>query len=278
MAKGFQRQRLDEALDTAKPGRVGNGEDQWRIASRRLSKVATHLRQAAHLGLDIKGDTGQAMFQTMLESANRLQRRATQMERGGGALRDTSTAILMARASRDDIDTRLPPLNAEPFSAPQGYDDLPAWRQTEVRNKHDQTQSGMVEAREQEREDAAKKVAEDFERDYQPPIKVMQEIYGYEPPPPAPPGSAPTPSYAPAGGSGRSSGGYAGPRDHGEPVPTDGGPDGPGPTGRPHAHGPHAHRPHPHRPDAHRSGAHRHHAAHLAVGRHPRHLRRRRPR
>lgn len=231
MARGYQRQRLDEALDTAKPGRVGSGEDQWRIASRKLSQVASHLRQAAHLGLDIKGDTGQAMFRTMLESANRLERRSQQMERGGSALRDTASAIIVARAARDEIDTRLPPLTPEPFSAPQGYDDLPAWRQTEVRNRHDQTQTGLVEAREQEREDAARKVAEAFERDYRPPIKVMQDIYGYEPPPPAPPGNAPTPTYAPAGGSGRTSGSYAGPRRQGHPVPTDGGPDGPGPTG-----------------------------------------------
>ncbi len=237
MAKGPARQRLDEAVDTAKAGRVATGQDQWHNASERLGKVADHMRQAAHLGLDIKGDAGKKMFETMLDSANRLDRRADQMEKGKGALRDTTAAIMMARAARDEIDTALPPLEPEQFSPPQGYDDLPAWRQTEMRQNHGETQSGLVEKREQEREDAARQVAQDFEKDYQPPIKVMQQIYGYEPPPPAPPGDVPAPTFAPGGGSSRQSGTYTGPRGDGGPGdhgpgdhgPGDDGPDGDGP-------------------------------------------------
>ena len=78
------------------------------------------------------------------------------------------------------------------------------------------------DAREREREDAAPEVADPFETGYKDPIKVIQALYGYEPPPPPPLSDAPTPAHAPAPGSVLHFGIYRVPRELG-PAPSSAG-------------------------------------------------------
>lgn len=176
---GPNRQYLDAGLDEARTHRVVTASDNWRTAGNQVSLVARALYKAAHAGSGLGGQTGEAMFAAMMASSKRLGEHVEQMGKGVVALDDAQEAIQQALDARGKIDSDLPPYEKKPYKADPEDTDADTVNKKAM---HENAETTAAATREERREQRARHVAETFEKRFEHPIKVMQDIYGYEPP------------------------------------------------------------------------------------------------
>ena len=176
---GPHRAYLDHGLAQGRVPQITAASVDWVTNSGRLTIVATALRKAAESGNLLGGQTGPAMFEAMMESSKRLDFHAAQMQKGYGALIDARTMLDDARDARDKIDQDLPPHQTQPYKPDP---DLSDSDNQVAKTMYDNNQSSLSATREEQREERARKVVENFDASYRHPIKVMQQIYGYEEP------------------------------------------------------------------------------------------------
>ena len=176
---GPHRAYLDHGLAQGQVPKITAASVDWMANSGRLATVAAALRKAAGSGDLLGGQTGPAMFEAMMESSKRLDFHSKQMEKGYNALVDSRTMLQDARDARDAIDQDLPPHTKQTYKPDPDLDDA---ENQIAKTMYDNNQSTVASSREEEREQRARKVVENFDTSYQHPIKVMQQIYGYEEP------------------------------------------------------------------------------------------------
>lgn len=198
---GPHQRRLTDAVSSAARDRVSGAADDWDRTAGRLDSAAANLRSAARASTSVGGEAGSAMEERFNDAVQLLLRRSRQMAAGAAALTQSMETIDRATTAHRNIATS--DIVAEPYRQPPGFADMTERDKQVARDTHDRTQAGAMADEEAKREEQARVVAENFDRDYETPIETMKKIYGYQEPP------AGTSSTS-GGGGGPSSVGYSG--------------------------------------------------------------------
>ncbi|MFA6297803.1 MAG: hypothetical protein WC642_01465 [Nocardioides sp.] len=195
MVTGPQQMRLEQALAGASETALHGAGREWQRCSELLGRVADALDRAALAEKSVGGQTGPAMATAFRTSATGMRAKQDEIMKGMVALGLAADAVEAARATHINMDKDHPlKPNPGPYRPPPGPndgEDLP------LRAAH-QVKVGKYEQSLLDREEAARKAADDLDTEYARATDKMKQIHGI-PDPVQPPESPQGPSGPPAG-------------------------------------------------------------------------------